>query len=229
MANKLSLGNVSIVGPNGSVEDLGSACKPDTFHFFEKLSGYATLRFLLCRAAFLVEGDCDELVVQRAYMDSHDGRLPIQDGIEVISVGTSAKRFLELAEAVSQPVVVLTDNDGNVEKRMGQYSDYLVLEDGANANGSRIAVSFPARLLARGGIDDYSYNTLEPELFECNGLDRVNAVLGKTFKDRDGALRHMRANKTESAYKFFVTEEKVVWPPYIMDAIKFIDGVLNGK
>ena len=231
VANKLSLSNVSIVGPNGNVEGLGRACESDTFHFFEKLSGYATLRFLLCRAAFLVEGDCDELVVQRAYMDSHNGRLPIQDGIEVISVGTSAKRFLELAEAVSQPVVVLTDNDGSVEKRMEQYSNYLILKEGADVGSGRIAVSFPTRLLSSGDINDYSYNTLEPELFKANGLEKVNAILGKEFSDRDSALRHMKSksNKAECAYKFFITREKVDWPAYIMNAIEFIDGALNGK
>lgn len=39
--------------------------------------------------AILVEGDSDELIVQRAYMDSHRGKLPISDGIDIISVGIS--------------------------------------------------------------------------------------------------------------------------------------------
>ncbi len=231
VANKLDLGNVSIVGPRGDVSNLEGACGPDTFRFFEKLPGYATLRLLLCRAAFLVEGDCDELVVQRAYMDTHDGRLPIQEGIEVISVGTSAKRFLELARAVSQPVVVLTDNDGDVEARRRQYSEYFVLGDRLETSGARLAVSFPTRLLAQGNLEGYSYNTLEPELFESNGLAKVNSILGKSFADRDEALKHMKANsnKTECAYKFFVTEEKVTWPAYIADAIAFIDGALDGE
>ena len=157
--------------------------------------------------------------------------MPIQDGIEVISVGTSAKRFLELAEAVSQPVVVLTDNDGSVEKRMEQYSNYLILKEGADVGSGRIAVSFPTRLLSSGDINDYSYNTLEPELFKANGLEKVNAILGKEFSDRDSALRHMKSksNKAECAYKFFITREKVDWPAYIMNAIEFIDGALNGK
>lgn len=71
-----------------------------------------------------MEGDSDELVVQRAYMDAHGGRLPIQDGIDVISVGTAFLRFLELAKALKIPVAVVTDNDGDtaaVEKKYAAY------------------------------------------------------------------------------------------------------------
>lgn len=69
VANKLYLGNLLIVGPDGNAARLSDACDSATFRFFKKLPGYSTLRFLLCRAAILVEGDSDELVVQRAYMD----------------------------------------------------------------------------------------------------------------------------------------------------------------
>ena len=226
VANKLNLGNLIMLGPGGGVARLGDACDPDTFHFFEKLPGYSTLRFLLCRAAILVEGDSDELVVQRAYMDSHEGRLPIQDGIEVISVANSARRFLQLTEAVSQPVVVLTDNDGDVEHRRTQYEDYCLLCDGQAPCDTRIAVSFPGKCLERGDIKGYSYNTLEPELFDVNGIDKVNAVLGKSFSSRDAALRYMKLHKTECAYEFFMTEESVFWPDFIVQAIGFIDEAL---
>lgn len=228
VANKLDLGNLLLLGPDGITARLGDACNADTFHFFEKLPGYSTLRFLLCKAAILVEGDSDELVVQRAYMDSHDGRLPMQDGVEVISVANSAQRFLQLAEAISQPVVVLTDNDGDPEKRRSQYGAYCLLCDGSAPSGVRIAVSFPGRCLPyRGSIKDYSYNTLEPELLEANGLEKVGVVLGRSFDDRDAALRYMKSQKTECAYKFFVAEEEIVWPEYITSAIGFIDETLR--
>lgn len=229
VANKLGLDGVSIVGPDGDVRGLGSACESGTFHFFEKLPGYATLRLLLCKAAFLVEGECDELVVQRAYMDSHEGRLPIQDGIEVISVGTAAKRFLELAKAVSQPVAVLTDNDGDIDKRKEQYAEYYILGNEAEPTSERIAVSFPTRLLSGGGINNYTYNTLEPELYESNGKEKVGSILGKSFGDRDSALKYMKSHKGECAYMFFITDEKVAWPDYITNAISFIDAALDGE
>ena len=66
--------------------------------------------------AILVEGDSDELVVQRAYMDIHNGRLPIQDGIDVMTVGgVTFKRYLEIAQILQKETAVVTDNDGNIE------------------------------------------------------------------------------------------------------------------
>ena len=70
------------------------------------MSGYDTLRLILCKKAILVEGDSDELVVQRAYMDIHNGRLPIQDGIDVITVGLSFLRFLEVATILKKKTMM---------------------------------------------------------------------------------------------------------------------------
>ncbi len=104
----------------GRIKDL------DTSDFFHKLPGYDTLRFVLSQKSILVEGDADELVVQRAYMDANEGKLPIDDEIDVISVGLSFLRFLELATALKIPVVVATDNDGDtaaVERKYAKYKD----------------------------------------------------------------------------------------------------------
>ena len=75
-----------------------------------------------------------------------------------------------MAEAVSQSVVALTDNDGDVYKRRSQYGSYGLFCDEPAPIGTRIAASFPGRCLERGFIEDYSYNTLESELFDANGL-----------------------------------------------------------
>jgi putative ATP-dependent endonuclease of the OLD family len=59
--------------------------------------------------------------------------LPIEDGIDVISVGTSFLRFLEIAEKINKPVAVITDNDGDVAALSKKYADYL----GAQSQGQR--------------------------------------------------------------------------------------------
>ena len=88
----------------------------ETFEFFKKVAGYDTLRLILCKKSILVEGDSDELVVQRAYMDTHEGRLPIQDGIDIMTVGgVTFKRYLEIAQTLNKETAVVTDNDGNIE------------------------------------------------------------------------------------------------------------------
>lgn len=98
VANKLGLKIILLENQNTmKFEDLSES----TQDFFMKKPGYDTLRFLLCLKAILVEGDADELIVQRAYLDKYD-KLPIEDEIDVISVGTTFLRFLEIAEKLKK-------------------------------------------------------------------------------------------------------------------------------
>lgn len=119
------------------------------------------MRVLLCDTAILVEGDADELVVQRAYMDASDGKLPIQDGVDVISVGTSFLRFLEVAEVINKRVIAMTDNDGNIGALEKKYQGYkyvtLAQEDELQV------VSYANRLLEKGSMEGINYNTLEAD------------------------------------------------------------------
>jgi Predicted ATP-dependent endonuclease of the OLD family len=117
VANKLGLENLILLNQHRTMRlsDLSST------EFFKKMAGYDTLRLILCKKAILVEGDSDELIVQKAYMEKHNGCLPIQDGIDVISVGTAFLRFLEIADKLHKDTVVITDNDGDIsalEKNM---------------------------------------------------------------------------------------------------------------
>lgn len=79
----------------------------DTYNFFKKVAGYDTLRMILCKKTILCEGDSDELVIQKAYMQLNDGRLPIEDGIEVISVGVSFCVSLRLQIVFKQKLQLL--------------------------------------------------------------------------------------------------------------------------
>nr|WP_301916522.1 TOPRIM nucleotidyl transferase/hydrolase domain-containing protein [uncultured Blautia sp.] len=123
VANKLGLENLILLSGDNccSMQSL----KKETFEFFKKVAGYDTLRLILCKKSILVEGDSDELVVQRAYMDTHEGRLPIQDGIDVMTVGgVTFKRYLEIAQTLNKETAVVTDNDGNIEAVKKKYKEY---------------------------------------------------------------------------------------------------------
>jgi hypothetical protein len=106
--NKLGLEQLVLVTPAGGMRLSGLTT--GTRDYFRKLSGYDTLRLILARRAILVEGPSDELIVQRAYLDVH-GQLPIEDGIDVISVGLAFKRFLELAVPLARSTAVVRDNE----------------------------------------------------------------------------------------------------------------------
>jgi len=124
VANKLGLDQLILLRDHETLRL--KELKKSTREFFMKLPGYNTLRLLLSDYPILVEGDSDELIVQKAYIDfDEDGALPIEDGFDVISVGLSFKRFLEMARKLNIEVAVLTDNDGNYDQKVRKkYAEY---------------------------------------------------------------------------------------------------------
>ncbi|MDD5190375.1 MAG: AAA family ATPase [Dehalococcoidales bacterium] len=176
----------------------------DTKKYFEKLSGYDTLRLVLCKKAILVEGPSDELVVQKAY-HVKKGKLPIEDEVEVISVGISFKRFLEIAKIIKKPVAVVTDNDGNYEVNIKKkYEQY--------ANTTTIKICADKR-------DDL--NTLEPQIIDVNKdqIKILTNILGVTLNATE-LCDYMQKHKTDWALKIFDTSEGIKFPQYILDAIE---------
>ncbi len=175
-----------------------------TKKYFEKLPGYDTLRLVLCKKAILVEGPSDELIVQKAYL-SKKGKLPIADEVDVISVGTSFKRFLEIAEKIQKPVVVVTDNDGDYEKHIT--NKYEQFEGIASI---KICADNREHL-----------KTLEPQIIDANKDQTAlfRQVLGVSSEATD-LTSYMQNNKTECALKIFDATEDVKFPQYILDAIE---------
>lgn len=210
VANKLGL-KCLILLKDGKTIPLKDLSK-DTYEFFEKIPGYDTLRLILCKKAILVEGDSDELIVQKAYKVAK-GKLPIEESIDVISVGTSFLRFLEIAEKITQPVNVMTDNDGKVVELEAKYVNYL----GSNAK-SFIKICYDATV-DTGSVAGFNYNTLEPKLLKANSLQLMNTVFGKQYAMADDLLVFMKSNKTDCALKIFDTSETINFPQYILDAI----------
>jgi putative ATP-dependent endonuclease of OLD family len=217
VANKLGLDSLILL--NERITLKLDELKPDTKLFFDHLAGYDTLRLVLCRKAILVEGDSDELVVQKAYMKKYNGRLPIQDGIDVISVGTAFLRFLQIAEKLNKQVSVVTDNDGDIAAIEKKYESYL----GTNAKpGISICFDYTVdngTLLLGASKKPFNYNTLEPKILKENGIKKINDILGTSYSNEDELHRFMKSNKTEVALKLFDTEKDVKFPQYIQDAI----------
>jgi putative ATP-dependent endonuclease of the OLD family len=216
VANKLGLEHLILVNDRKTIRlnDL----KQDTQDFFEKLSGYDTLRLLLCNKAILVEGDSDELIVQKAFMINNNGKLPIEAGIDVISVGTSFLRFLEIAQLVNKKVAVVTDNDGNLEALKKKYENYLS-DDAPNL----IKIFFDEAVDTgdlKIGESKFNYNTLEPKLLKAIGFEKMNKILGTSYININELHKYMKINKTECALKIFGTSEQIAFPEYILDSIK---------
>jgi putative ATP-dependent endonuclease of OLD family len=211
VANKLGLDSLILLGLGKVItfSDLDTEDK----NFFSKLAGYDTLRLLLCKKAILVEGDSDELVVQKAYQIQNEGKLPIQDGVDVISVGTAFKRFLGIAMKLDLEVCIVTDNDGHPERLIERFGGY---------SSPRIKICYDAEV-DKGeltiGDKHFNYNTLEPKLVKENGRNVIEDILGLKFKNDDDLHVYMHDNKTECALAFFTTDKPFKLPKYINEAI----------
>ncbi|HBG2151645.1 ATP-dependent endonuclease [Clostridioides difficile] len=216
VANKLGLDNLILLNQQETVRFDNLESK----EFFEKVAGYDTLRLILCDKAILVEGDSDELVIQRAYMDTHGGKLPIEDNVEVISVGTSFLRFLEIAQNLKIPVRVVTDNDGDVSALEKKYEDYLGLN-----KKEHIEICYDNNIytgtlvLGAKNPKPFNYNTLEPLLLKENTVETFNEIFG-TIHSEDDLHKYMKANKTDCALKIFSYCSNINYPDYIKRAIQ---------
>ena len=213
VSNKLGLENLILLN-RGKTLRLGDLSN-ETNLFFKRIAGYDTLRLLLSNKAILVEGDSDELIVQRAYMDSHNGKLPINDGIDIISVGISFLRFLEIAKLLELRVSVITDNDGNIDALNRKYSDYL----GDNCCENINIYFDDSTHEYNGSLENYNYNTLEPCIYRSNSMSILNEILNKSYEDPDDLLKYMKGHKTEVALKIFESDKAIEFPQYIKEGI----------
>lgn len=210
VANKSKLDNLIVLG---NVENTNLAnLSNETIEYFEKLPGYDTLQIVLCEKSILVEGPSDELILQRAYKDVH-GNLPIEDGVDVISVDSLAfKRYLEIAQIIKKDTVVVTDNDGDIKKNINEkYSKYINVEN--------ITFSYES---------NEELNTLEPSIVEANissseDWDKFRLVISKNTsmnnKSKEEILSFMRNHKTEWSFRVFDSVDKIKYPRYILNAV----------
>lgn len=213
VANKLGLKSLILLS-NRNIVKLNELTQ-DTAEYFEKLSGFDTLRILLCKSSILVEGPSDELVVQKLYM-TINGRLPIEDGIEVISVNNlSFKRFLEIGKKLLLRMAVITDNDGSIESLQEKYSEYLECPN--------IIICYDHNVDERNEVNGkrFNFNTLEPVLLRYNSLEILNSVFGTNYSQESELLKYMHNNKVDCALKIFhYSGDEITFPDYLRNAIK---------
>ena len=204
VANRLGLNHLHLVADTTAKPFNGLS--KDTYEYFLKLPGYNTLRLLLANKIILVEGPADELIVQRAYLDTY-GKLPIESGIDVMSVGGVAfKRYCELAKLINKAIIIAIDNDGNANRLVNEYIEYT-------------------DILTLCYEQDNELNTLEPSVLAANAEDfeafkkiiyKGNDVKSKNYDD---ICKFMQKNKTEWSMRVFQSDEVIQYPDYINQTI----------
>lgn len=202
--NKLGIDKLRLLGDDtyATMESLDD----DTQRYFLRLAGYDTLRLVLARAVILVEGPSDELIVQKAYLQRFK-RLPLDDGIDVISVHSLAfKRFLSLASHLNRRAAVVTDLDTDPDAARARFEKYE--KEGG---------------IIRGFIGQVAAGrTLEPQLVASAGLATLNRILEKNFDDASELAQYMTNRKAECALRIFESPEDIIMPDYIEGAINHV-------
>ncbi|MFT3663028.1 MAG: AAA family ATPase [Gordonia sp. (in: high G+C Gram-positive bacteria)] len=177
----------------------------DTISYFQKQSGYDTLRLALASKVVVVEGPSDEMIFNLAYKKIN-GVEPRMKGIDVITLGTRGKRALELGKAMGRKMAVLRDND-NKDPEHWRKAAAKFLEDGK-------------RELFIGKVD--LGETLEPQVAKAgDNMTKLKNLL--ELKDGDDVVAAMSNDKTEWAWQVAQSELDLEWPQYFKDAIEFID------
>ena len=209
IANRLSLNNVSLIGKR--IVSFTSLEK-ESCQFFEKLPNYDTLRFALSQTSVLVEGPTDSLIFERAYMD-YKGKWPIDDGVAVISVGAlSFKHYCNIAKMTKNKVIIITDNDGDIEKNIyKKYEDYYGKFD-------NIKFFFD---------ENEKNNTLEPSVLEANSVEGIpNKSFLEIVCEKPGSIRNieglnsfMQNNKVLWAMRVYEAKTEISYPDHIVAAI----------
>jgi ABC-type cobalamin/Fe3+-siderophores transport system ATPase subunit len=176
----------------------------DTARYFRKLAGYDTLRLVLARKLALVEGPSDAIALERAYRDKV-GRMPSEDGIDVLSMGgLTFRRALELCACLNRQAVALQDNDGYSPDEVRSTVDHLLAPDKR------------AMLVS----DQAKGKTLEPQICSANDEATLRRLLG--LAERADPVTWMTNNKTEWALRLFDADESITFPDYINEAVDLL-------
>ena len=208
IVNRLGLNNIFLTSNNGQEIKSFSGLNKDDYEFFQKATGFDTLRVLLADKLVLVEGPADEMIYNKCFESIH--KCEAKDkGIDVISCnGLKFKRYLELIKLSNhKPTVhVLRDNDG---KDQGKYLD----------NYKDICTIF---------VESNTENnyTLEPSFYNANESTNLKNLLDifdrNNDENKDKTIKWMKSNKTDWALKIAMSSIDWNYPEYILNSVNKI-------
>lgn len=198
----------------------------------KRLPGYDTLRVALSKKVVLVEGPSDELVLKKIYQINNKGRLPEQDGIDIIVVrGVGFKTFIEIGKEIGTAVNVLRDNDGdyanNVVSAQKEYAAFPNIKIISSTNDKEFSLE-PAMIYANATSEKellafakIVLSTKTYNLFAAEPtFDEKRAFIIDWFESADGDGKGKK--KVDSAIKLFETAEKFNYPAFLGEVLNFV-------
>jgi len=204
VCSRLNLRNAVLLNSSGANPVGLKHLTEDTAKFFMKAPDNSVLEFVLAKKALLVEGDAEFILMDAFYKKQPGGTTPEADGVHVIPVGTSFKRYMELAKLLGIRTAVVRDNDKNYDANcVASYAGHV-------ADGIKV-FSDPDNGRWTFEICIYQDNTAS-----CDALFSVGR---KSLSVQD----FMLANKADAAFELLEkAQTTLVAPVYIQDAIAWI-------
>lgn len=203
---------------------------PAVVKTLKRLPGYDTLRVALSRNVILVEGPSDELVLKKIYHRKH-GRLPEQDGIDIIVVrGVGFDTFISVGMEIGTSINVLRDNDGaydeNVVKARDAYAAYPNIKLISSENDEEFSLE-PAMIYANA-IDLKTLNAFAEEVLSKQTYNLYTKVADLN-KRREFLIEWFRsvkgngkgARKVDSAIKLFDGNLDFKYPAFLDEVFNF--------
>ncbi|EQB0478052.1 ATP-dependent endonuclease [Pseudomonas aeruginosa] len=197
----------------------------------KRLPGYDTLRVALSKKVVLVEGPSDELILKKIYKDTHNGRLPEQDGIDIIVVrGVGFKTFISIGKEIGTAINVLRDNDGDYEKNVvevrKEYADYPNIKLVSSMKEEEFSLE-PAMISANSATEkelkEFAEIVLSSETFKLFAAEPTFAeklkFIMEWFRSRDGDGKGKK--KVDSAIRIFETDKPFKYPLFLDEVLKF--------
>lgn len=197
----------------------------------KRLPGYDTLRVALSRKVVLVEGPSDELILKKIYKDTHEERLPEQDGIDIIVVrGVGFKTFIAIGKEIGTAINVLRDNDGNYEnnvvKAREDYIDFPNIKLISSTNNNEFSLE-PAMILANAESDKelqaFAKIALSSKTFKLFTAkptfpEKLEFIV-EWFRSGDGDGKGKK--KVDTAVRIFETVEPFKYPAFLAEVLNF--------
>ncbi len=207
--NRLGLNKVILLS-NGRPARF-SELRKDTIHYFQKLSGFDTLRIILADTIVIVEGPSDEIVFTRFFKDKF-GREPLDCSVDVMAInGVSFSRCFELAALLERPLFAIRDNDGKTREHwQKKISTYL-------REGKR-SLFIGDRELG---------NTLEPQIVNANNEQSMRLIFPEL--EQVSLCAWMQNHKTDAALTIAKSEHMIEPPSYIRDLLDLLEERIDSS
>lgn len=183
--------------------------------YFMKTDNMQLLNFILAKKVILVEGNSEYILLPKLVNNSLAYSLE-EKNIEILSAGgITYKHYIELSKVVTNSLLVITDNDGDVEtidsirELNKQYTNIQI-----KCSYSVIEFTFEVSLFNKN-------------MSKLNTISDIKPGTRAEYREvpTDKNLAYMLKNKTEAALRISeedIYKDVVVLPEYIQEGIKWL-------